>query len=347
MVKIFAARIFNEKCKTEKPGSKTSRLSDLGETGLLTRIEKNFKFPKDPRLLLGPGDDCAVVRRSPGLDLVITTDEIVEGTHFLMRFSTPEELAAKLIRINLSDLAAMGPVRPVSCVAGAGLSSRLPLSFVTRFLNKLKSEALRFGITVAGGNLSGARENHFYLTVWGEAVFSSLVTRYGARPGDLLFNIGPLGEAAAGLELLMSADKKNIRDFQGLIKSFWRPEPQLRAGRILGEKKIASAMLDNSDGLARSAEIIAELSKCRTALNLPEEAASKELKRYAALNGRDWRSYALKGGEDFGLVFAVPERKAALLKNLLPAAVCVGRVEKGRGSVIENYAGTATTFSHF
>ncbi|MCX5784779.1 MAG: thiamine-phosphate kinase [Elusimicrobia bacterium] len=323
------------------------KLSDLGEAGLLTRIEKHFKFPKDSRLLLGPGDDCAVLRQSSGKALVITTDEIVEGTHFLMRFSTPEDLAAKLIRINLSDLAAMGPVRPVSCVAGAGLNSGLPLSFITRFLKKLKSEALRFGITVAGGNLAGARENHFYLTVWGEAVFSGLITRYGARPGDFIFNVGPLGEAAAGLELLKSSDKKNIEKFKRLVKSFWRPEPQLRAGRLLGENKLASAMLDNSDGLARSAVIIAGLSKCRTALDLPEEAASKELKRYAAMKGRDWRSYALKGGEDFGLVFTVPERKTALLKKLLPAAVCVGRIEKGRGSVIENYAGKTPAFSHF
>lgn len=323
------------------------KLSDTGEAGLLARIEKHFKFPEDSRLLLGPGDDCAVLRHTPGKALVITTDEIVEGTHFLMRFSTPEDLAAKLLRINLSDLAAMGPVRPVSCVAGAGLNRGLPLSFVVRFLKKLKSEALRFGITVAGGNLAGARENHFYLTMWGEADASKLVTRYGAGPGDLIFNIGPLGSAAAGFELLKAANKKNIKKFKGLVKSFRRPEPMLAAGRLLGEKKIASAMLDNSDGLARSAVIIAELSKCKTALNLPEEAASKELKRYAAMKDRDWRSYALKGGEDFGLVFTVPARKVSLLKKLLPAAVCVGRVEKGRGSVIESHEGKISAFSHF
>jgi thiamine-monophosphate kinase len=241
----------------------------------------------------------------------------------------------------------MGPVRPVSCVAGAGLKSSLPLSFVARFLKKLKSEALRFGITVAGGNLAGSRENHFYLAMWGEAEPSKLVTRYGARPGDLIFNIGPLGSAAAGLELLKAGDKRNIKKFKGLVKSFWRPEPMLAAGRLLGEKQLASAMLDNSDGLARSAVIIAELSKCKTALNLPEEAASKELQRYAAMKGRSWSSYALKGGEDFGLVFTVPERKAALVKKLLPASVCVGRVEKGRGSVIENYAREIPAFSHF
>lgn len=324
-----------------------AKLSDIGEAGLLARIEKHFKFSKDSRLLLGPGDDCAVLRHTPGKALVITTDEIVEGTHFLMRFSTPEDLAAKLLRVNLSDLAAMGPVRPVSCVAGAGLKSGLPLSFITRFLKKLKSDALRFGMTVAGGNLAGARENHFYLAMWGEAEPSKLITRCGAGPGDLIFNIGPLGSAAAGLELLKAANKGNIKKFKGLIKSFWRPEPMLAVGRLLGEKKIASAMIDNSDGLARSAAIIAELSKCKTALNLPEEAASKELKRYAAMKGRNWRSYALKGGEDFGLVFTVPERKAALLKKLLNAAVCVGRVEKGRGSVIENYGSEISAFSHF
>ena len=203
---------------------------------------------------------------------------MVEVTHFLTRFCTPEDLAARLLRVNLSDLAAMGPVRPVSCVAGAGLNKTLPLSFITRFLKKLKSEALRFGISVAGGNLAGARENHFYLTVWGEADPSKLVARRGAKPGDLVFNAGPLGSAAAGLELLKAGDKRNIKKFRGLVKSFLRPEPMLAAGRFLGEKSIASAMIDNSDGLARSAAIIAEQSRCRVLVSPGEGACTKELR---------------------------------------------------------------------
>ncbi|OGR38936.1 MAG: thiamine-phosphate kinase [Elusimicrobia bacterium GWA2_64_40] len=317
-----------------------------GEARLIEHIEKTFRFPSDRRLLLGPGDDCAVLRHGAGRDLVITTDEMVEGTHYLARFATPEDIARKLMRINLSDLASMGDVQPVSCVVGSGLRKDIPPDFTRRFMKALKAEALRYGISIAGGNLAGARENHFYMTVWGEAGTTPMVTRYGARPGDLLFNVGPLGQAAAGLELLMkggAAPKK----FPGLIKAFWRPEPQLAAGALLGGRRLATAMLDNSDGLARSAAIISELSGCRVIVSVGEGACAPELRACSASAGRPWRHYAVNGGEDYGLVFTAPEKNLGAIKKLLPAAYVVGRVEKGAGAVIENFNGKVKSFEHF
>lgn len=317
------------------------------EARLIEHIEKTFRFPGDRRLLLGPGDDCAVLRHAAGRDLVITTDEMVEGTHYLPRFATPEDIARKLTRMNLSDLASMGEVTPVSCVVGSGLRRTTPPDFSLRFMRELRREALRFGITVAGGNLAGARENHFYMTVWGEAGKSRLVTRYGARPGDLLVNIGPLGEAAAGLEILMNERAADKKRYPGLVKAFWRPEPQLAAGALLGRLGLATAMLDNSDGLARSAAIISELSRCRVTVSPGEDACSAALRRYAAGTGRPWRYYAIGGGEDYGLVFTVRPGKLAELRRRLPAARVVGRVEKGGGAVIENFDGTIKGFEHF
>jgi len=318
-----------------------------GEARLLEHIEKNFRFPLDRRLLLGPGDDCAVLRHGRGRDLVITTDEIVEGTHYLARFAGPEDLARKLMRINLSDLAAMGEVKPVSCVVGAGLRKSTPKDFTLRFMKALKGEALRFGISVAGGNLAGARENHFYMTVWGESGGSRLVTRYGAGPGDLLFNIGPLGLAAAGLEILMGGRAAEKKKFPGLVEAFWRPEPMLKTGALIGREGLASAMLDNSDGLARSAEIISELSRCRVIVSPGEGACSPALRAYSALKKKPWRHYAISGGEDYGLIFTAPEAALPRIKKLLPAASVVGRLEKGTGSEIENFNGKVKGFEHF
>ena len=318
-----------------------------GEARLLEHIEKTFRFPLDRRLLLGPGDDCAVLRHVPGRNLVITTDEIVEGTHYLERFASPEDLARKLTRINLSDLASMGEVKPVSCVVGAVLRKNTPKDFILRFMKELKKEALRFGISIAGGNLAGARENHFYMTVWGESAGSRLVTRYGAKPGDLLLNIGPLGLAAAGLEILMRGRPAEKKKFPGLVKAFWRPEPMLKAGAALGREGLASAMLDNSDGLARSAAIISDLSRCRVIVNLGDEACSPDLRAYSFLKKKPWRQYAVSGGEDFGLVFTAPRARLARIKKLLPAAVVAGRLEKGSGSEIENFNGKVKSFEHF
>jgi thiamine-monophosphate kinase len=241
----------------------------------------------------------------------------------------------------------MGDVKPVSCVAGAGLPKDLPRDFVLRFLKTLKSEALKFGISVAGGNLAGAREMHFYMTVWGEAGKGTVVTRYGARPGDMLFNLGPLGEAKAGLELLMGGRSAEIKRFSRLVRSFWAPEPLLEAGALIGARGLASAMLDNSDGLARSAAILSELSKCRVRLYAGAIAASPVLAEYAGLRGRPVRDYVISGGEDYGLVFTARPDKAELIKKLLPAASVVGRIEKGTGVELENYAGKIRSFDHF
>ena len=318
-----------------------------GEARLLEHIEKTFRFPGDRRLLLGPGDDCAVLRHAAGRDLVITTDEMVEGTHYLARFATPEDIARKLMRMNLSDLASMGDVKPVSCVVGSGLKKDTPQEFTLRFMKELKAEALRYGISIAGGNLAGARENHFYMTVWGETGRGKLVTRYGAKPGDLLLNVGPLGLAAAGLELLMKGSRAEAKKYPVLIKAFWRPEPMLAAGSLLGRLGLATAMLDNSDGLARSAAIIADLSKCRVIVNPGDDACAPALRAYSLAKKKAWRYYAVGGGEDYGLIFTARPGNLAKIKRQLPSAVVVGRVEKGAGAEIENFDGKIKSFEHF
>lgn len=323
------------------------KLSQKGEAGILAHIEKHFRFPEDTRLIIGPGDDCAVLRTAPGKALVITTDELVENTHFLRRFSAPEALARKLMRVNLSDLASMGRVRPVSCLVGAGLPKELPADFVMRFISAVKKEALKFGISIAGGNLTGAREMHFYMTVWGEADGKSVVTRYGARPGDILFNLGPLGEAKAGLEILKSGRAGDKERFKTLVRSFWEPKPFLKEGAIIGSRGLASAMLDNSDGLGRSARILSDLSGCRVRLQAGTDAVSPALAAYVSAKGRSWREYAVSGGEDYGLVFTAGPSKAGLVEKLLPAAIRVGRIEKGTGVVMENYEGEVESFEHF
>ena len=162
----------------------------------------------------------------------------------------------------------------------------------------------------------------------GEWGGSEPVTRYGAKPGDLLFNIGPLGLAAAGLEILMGGKAAEKKKFPGVVKAFWRPEPMLEAGALLGGKGLASAMLDNSDGLARSAAIISELSRCRVIVSPGEGACPPGLRAYSALKKKPWRHYAVNGGEDYGLIFTAPVKNLARIKELLPAASVVGRLGK-------------------
>lgn len=317
------------------------------EDDLLGLIERTFRFPADRRLILGPGDDCAVLRQTPGKRLVITTDEQVEGTHFLRSFADPDGLACKLMRVNLSDLAGMGAVKPVSCVVAAGLRADTPADFLRRFMRRLKAEALHFGITIAGGNLAGAREDHFTMTVWGEAGEKGLVPRRGTRAGDLLLNVGPLGDSAAGLEILKKGGAALARKFPGLINAFWRPRPMLAEGMVIGRNKLATGMLDNSDGLLRSARILAGLSGLRAILSPGEASCSAELRAWCAAEKKPWRAMAIGGGEDYGLIFSARPSALERIKKLLPAAMVVGRFEKGSGVKLENFDGKIERFEHF
>ena len=314
------------------------------EKEILDDIEQAFTFPGNTELLTGPGDDCAVLAPMQGR-LVITTDEQVEGTHFLPG-SAPENIACKLMRVNLSDLAGMGYVRPVSCVAGAGLVKNTSQEFIKKFIAQLKKEADRFGITIAGGNLAAARENHFYITVWGEAM-AEPVLRTGTCAGDLLVNIGPLGEAKAALEILMRKNHSEAKKYESLIESFWRPRPHIEEGRIIAENNIAAAMLDNSDGLYKSAKILAERAGLCAVIEGSAIRPSAALCSWCAANGKNAAAYAVDGGEDYGLVFSVRPEKSELLKKLLPQAQIIGFFEKGQGIKLVNFDGRIEGFEHF
>ncbi len=323
-------------------------ISEAGEPAVLEWIEKRCSAQKDARLLSGPGDDAAVLRLSGGKVLIVTTDELVEGTHFRKHQKNARFIAAKLVRINLSDLAAMGGVKPLSAVAGAGIPGKTGVKWIKDFTGALTCEANSFGMTIAGGNLAGCKTAHFYMTVFGEAYKDRMISRYGARPGDILFSAGPLGEAAAGFELT----EKKCPGLSGeisrrLIKRFWKPVPLLKEGAALAGNKLATSLIDNSDGLFASVRILAEKSGCGAEIELTPKCCSRELKTYCRLKKRDWRGYAAGGGEDYGLIFTVNPKNEKRLPSVLPQAVKIGRMRKGRGVKLLNSGLKPEIFSHF
>ncbi|HAH06208.1 MAG TPA: thiamine-phosphate kinase [Elusimicrobia bacterium] len=313
------------------PSSK--RVSDLGETGLLRRIYARFARPS-PGVLIGPGDDAAALRVPPGRLLLATQDDLVEGTHFQLDWTDPARLAARLFAVNLSDLAAMGDCRPLACIVSAGLPPGLPASWAQGLLAGLGRCARRYRTPLAGGNLARSKKVFLSMCAMGTARPGGLVRRSGARPGDLLAGVGPLGEAAAGVSLLRSGSVP--RWGTPLVRAFWEVRPQLEAGRRLAG--LATSMLDNSDGLLRSARILSEASGVRIRLDLKEAPASQALRRFCRERRLDLREHQARGGEDYGLVFTVPPGR------LPRGAYRLGSVEKGRGVVFE---GGAEPFEHF
>jgi len=316
------------------------------EETILTLIESLSGRQKDSRLVIGPGDDCAVLKTSPGRQLVVTTDEMVEGTHFITPKGCAGPLASKLLRINLSDLASMGDVKPLSAVCAAGLPRDIGLEWVREFISTLFDECAAFGITLAGGNLARSATTHAGLTVFGEIRPGAAVLRSTAKPGDLLFGVGSAGESRAGLEMLLAKDLAAQKNYPSLLNAFWKPTPELSAGAALGSNRLATAMLDNSDGLLNSVQTLAAQSNCGAVLSVPPSACSSALADYCRGLGRDWKEYVLDGGEDYGLVFTVSPKKADALLKALPRVYPLGVMTEGNKVICDGYE-QRNSFEHF
>jgi thiamine-monophosphate kinase len=226
------------------------------------------------------------------------------------------------LRINLSDLAAMGAVSPVGVLVSAGFPAKAPQDWALDFLDGLAEDAARFKVPVLGGNLCRSQKVFFTLTALGQAKPAHIVRRSGARAGDLLAGIGPIGDAARGL-----ADLKAGTSSGRFAKAFWEPEPQLKAGRILAEHGLATSMIDNSDGLMRSCDLLAQESGLGFRLSLAR---------------MQWEA-AKADGEDYGLVFTVKPKDWGRVEQLLPQAYRIGVMWTERRSS----ARKPTGFDHF
>ncbi|NGP52929.1 thiamine-phosphate kinase [Thioalkalivibrio sp. XN8] len=269
-----------------------------------------------PDVVLGPGDDAAVLRPPPGMDLVQTIDTCLEGVHFPAGLD-PADLGWRALAVNLSDLAAMG-AEP----AWGLLSLALPeaderwLDGFARGVAALASEA---GLDLVGGDMvRGPLAVSFALT--GFVPAGAALRRSGARAGDEIWVTGPLGGGAGGLAAWQRGDRARAR-------AFLRPEPCLVAGR--GLRGLASAAIDVSDGLLQDLGHVLEASGAGAVLEL------ERLPVHPAAVGADPVAMALGGGDDYQLCFTMPpEKRDALLAaaaDWTGAPVCIGRVRAEPG----------------
>lgn len=316
----------------------------MKEDSLLSFFARKFSYPGNASIVVGPGDDCAVLDTGGREYMLVTVDEVQDGTHFLMNFTRPQLLAAKLVRMNVSDIYSMGDARPLFCVIAGGLSRSTQESWVRRFSSALKKEADFFGMKVIGGNLCRSEKIHFSMTVIGSVPRNRLVLRKGASAGELVVCAGRLGEARAGLEILMAG--RAVKGLEKkLVSFFWKPEIRFRDSAHIAP--FATSMLDNSDGLYRSLKIIASENRLKVKAFLTPDSVSPELKAWCYAGKKDWRRYAIEGGEDYGLIFTLKEKDFPALKRKMPHLRIIGRLEKGSGVEIEGYEEKVETFQHF
>jgi len=282
---------------------------------------------------MGIGDDAAVVR-IPG-NLLITKDLLVENVDFRRDLHPPRLLGRKSINVSLSDIAAMGG-RPLHAVLGLALPGDLDEAWLSAFLAGFRDASRDACVALVGGDISRARQIVISVTVTGEA--KTFVGRGGARPGDWIFVSGTLGDAAQGLQLLEKGFRPGKDRAAGrLLKAFLDPEPRLELGAFLARRKLASALIDVSDGLSVDLAHICEESGVGASVELGRIPVSKELRR----SSKRPLDLALNGGEDFELLFMVRPRNVPRLRRVAKRfkITAIGRITAGRKILAVDSAG--------
>jgi len=336
-------------------------LNQLGELGLLQRIARRTPAPSRSIVPIGIGDDAAVLRIAAKHDLIVTTDLLVEGIDFDPAYGSYSQIGYKALAVNLSDIASMGG-RACAYLVGVAVPGRTPVTVVDALYRGMNSLARRHRMALIGGDLSASpKDMMITVMVLGEIEKGRAIVRSGAHVGEQIYVTGTLGDSRAGLEILR--DRKAGKPARGstgeasLIRRHFFPDPRTVFGRLLSRRRWASAMIDLSDGLASDLRHLCEASRVGARLALDLLPISPALKAHSRRRGRPAAEYALRGGEDFELLFTVPNGKAGAVmtaaKRMNLAVTRIGAiVSMKRGITLLRKGGreaplTASGYEHF
>jgi thiamine-monophosphate kinase len=287
-------------------------VADRTEAELIARIHAHFQAPP-PWVVVGIGDDAAVVEPERNRLEVISVDALVDGVHFDRRFTPPDAIGHRALAVNLSDLAAMG-AQPRLAVLSLALPRTWPLPDFDEFAAGFGRLATLHRLQVVGGNLTHTPGPLVIdVTVAGTVKRRGVLTRRGARPGDELYVSGTIGSAAAGLCALQQGDCRPA--LASGIERYLRPEPRVRLGLLLGRNRAASACIDLSDGLADGAHQLARASGLGLLIDadaIPIEPGARDWFERERL---DPVTAAVTRGDDYELLFTVRPRFRGRLRT--------------------------------
>jgi thiamine-monophosphate kinase len=267
-----------------------------------------------PDVRIGIGDDAAVLTPPPGQELVITTDTLVSGIHF-PESTLPYDIGYKSLAVNLSDLAAMG-----ASPAWITMAITLPdkdEAWIESFCNGFFTLANRYGVQLIGGDLTHGPLS-ITIQAMGFTPAGKAILRKGAKPGDLIYVTGTLGDAGLALRFIQKKIELDTIYQREILEKLHRPEPRLATGQHL--RDIASAAIDISDGLAADLGHILAASAVGAKINIEQLPLSEALTH--SLSTDEAFALALTAGDDYELCFTVPKQKQAELESQLSSLPC-------------------------
>ena len=288
-----------------------------GEFELIARLTRSLTTRDD--VVQGAGDDCAVLDVGADMHLLATCDCQVEGVHFTLHTSSPEQVGRKAMAINVSDIAAMGGV-PRYALVSLLVPEHLPTGTIDSLYEGLRAEALRYNTAIVGGNIAGAGPSDqcvIDMTLLGTVERGRALLRSGARVGDLLCVTGTVGDSACGLYTLLHPQAAYPQEALDFVQRRHRlPEARVQVGRVLSSyisssgPAVVTALLDVSDGMSGDLNHLCERSHVGAHIELARLPLSAELRTIAQETKQDPYHWALHGGEDYELLFTVAPEAA-------------------------------------
>ena len=324
------------------------KLAEVGEFGFIGRIAKRVHSGMGVRI--GIGDDAAAVETTPGRVSLLTADMLLEDVHFDLSYCDPVTLGRKSLAVNLSDIAAMGGY-PRHCLLSLGIPHDMPVEFLDGFVTGLLQRADEYGVALVGGDTCASRGGLVIsVTVLGEQHPERVVTRSGAKRGDLIVVTGTLGDSGLGLRLLKAGERQGMA-----VSRHLDPSPRVWEGIKLAEAALPSAMIDISDGLLADLGHILRLSGLGARVELSKLPLSDAVTAHIAETGPDGFVLPLAGGEDYELLFTIPPHSHTEMLSLLePLGIrtsVIGEITAAGLAVIGHdgapFPIAATGYNHF
>jgi thiamine-monophosphate kinase len=261
---------------------------------------------------LNIGDDAAVLKCSPGKLLIFTTDTLMEGVHFDLRYFSFKDIGWKSMAANLSDIAAMGGI-PLAGLVSLGIPKKIKVEQVLELYSGMENLSSRFKCPIVGGDIFFSPQGLVVtLSLLGEVERNLFKTRVGARVGDLIYVTGDLGEAEAGLRILRKSKKKK----KLITKKHLTPCPRIAESSLLIKNLKITSMIDVSDGLSSDLHHICEESNKGALIYAEKIPVSQRITKVCKSLNLSPLNLALSSGEEYELLFTLSPKEDEKLKKI-------------------------------